>query len=86
MKKILVACLIFAIVSVACCCRCGYRPGGCIITRAAPAGRACRCSYKGAWTCGGSVVDCRDLNSQHCKNPDQSFESCYQGSGDCDGY
>ena len=86
MKTILIAFLIFAIVSVACCCDCDYRAGGCIISKAAPPGKACRCSYKGAWTCGGSVVDCLNNNSPKCKNPDRTRASCLQGSGDCGGY
>lgn len=67
-------------------CDCDYSPGGCKISSQAPAGWACDCSYKGAWTCGGSVVACRDDSNPKCKAPDRSLESCLQGGGDCDGY
>ncbi|MBI3073476.1 MAG: hypothetical protein HYY84_15300 [Deltaproteobacteria bacterium] len=72
--------------SANCSCDCDYHPGGCVVSRPAPRGRACKCSYKGAWTCGGSLANCRDLSSPRCKNPDTSVASCVQGGGDCDGY
>lgn len=67
-------------------CDCDYHPGGCSISSAAPANLACLCTYKGAWTCGGSVVVCQDPNADACRNPTTSFESCAQGRGDCQGY
>jgi glycerophosphoryl diester phosphodiesterase len=65
-------------------CDCNYERGGCYISRVAPKGTACRCSYKGAWTCGGSVTRCRDENSRYCRTPDASRASCLQGGGDCE--
>jgi hypothetical protein len=67
-------------------CDCDYHPGGCSISKAAPVDTTCRCAYKGAWTCGGSVVRCKDPNSAACKSPDATIVSCFQGSGDCGGY
>ena len=67
-------------------CDCDYHPGGCSISRAAPSGMACKCFYKWFWTCGGTVVQCRDPSSNVCRNPDESVSSCTQGSGDCEGY
>lgn len=67
-------------------CDCDYHPGGCTISKPAPAGYACDCSYKGAWTCGGSTVTCLDDQSPYCKAPDKSIDSCVQGGGDCQGY
>ena len=67
-------------------CDCDYHPGGCSINKAAPAGFACDCSYKGAWTCGGQNVTCLDDQSPFCKEPDTSIQSCAQGGGDCQGY
>ncbi|MCW8931711.1 MAG: hypothetical protein OQL19_15945 [Gammaproteobacteria bacterium] len=67
-------------------CDCDYHPGGCSISKAAPTGFACDCSYKGAWTCGGQNVTCLDEQSPYCKAPDTSIQSCAQGGGDCQGY
>jgi len=67
-------------------CDCDYHPGGCSISKAAPAGYACDCSYKGVWTCGGENVTCLDEQSPYCKAPDKSIQSCAQGGGDCGGY
>ncbi len=77
---------LFALVAVALGCDCNYHPGGCQVSSRAPDGYACRCSYKGFYTCGGSVVGCLDANSQYCQHPDLSYHSCVQGGGDCDGY
>ncbi len=66
-------------------CDCDYHPGGCTISWPAPSGKACKCKYKGAWTCSGSLVSC-DAKNEKCKNPDASFEACKIGKGDCDGY
>lgn len=60
-------------------CDCDYSTGGCKISKAAPAGFACDCSYKGAWTCGGDIARCSDTDSSLCKNPTNSFESCLLG-------
>ena len=67
-------------------CDCDYHAGGCTISSVAPGGTACHCSYKGAWTCGGSVTKCRDSTAQNCITPDKSVSSCNQGGGDCGGY
>ena len=67
-------------------CDCDYHSGGCSISSAASPGSACRCSYKGFYTCSGSEAGCRDSESQYCKNPDKSIQSCFLGGGDCGGY
>ncbi|XP_066927748.1 uncharacterized protein [Clytia hemisphaerica] len=67
-------------------CDCNYHPGGCTISKIAPANYACKCQYKGAWTCNGYVVECREPNDDKCRQPDNSFRSCMQGDGDCQGY
>jgi hypothetical protein len=67
-------------------CDCDYHPGGCSISQAAPKDTACQCKYKGAWTCGGTIVKCLDPASPFCGNPGTSIESCLQGQGDCEGY
>ncbi|XP_057376657.1 uncharacterized protein LOC130697880 [Daphnia carinata] len=67
-------------------CDCDYHSGGCVISQPAPPGSACRCSYKGFFTCRGSNTGCRDASSQYCKNPDTSIQSCFLGGGDCGGY
>ena len=83
----LIICLLtFAVPSLVAGCDCDYHPGGCSISRAAFTGSACQCKYLGGWTCGGSIVKCRDSSSQYCKNPDRSYNSCLQGGGDCEGY
>jgi glycerophosphoryl diester phosphodiesterase len=69
-----------------CGCDCDYHPGGCVISKPAPAGQACKCSYKGAWTCGGSVTACSNPGSPLCRAPDTSIAACALGGGDCDGY
>ena len=67
-------------------CDCDYHPGGCKISKVAPQGTACHCSFKGAWTCGGSVAPCRTPYAAVCTNPDKSYASCAMGGGDCGGY
>ncbi|XP_053404444.1 dermonecrotic toxin LdSicTox-alphaIB3b-like [Mercenaria mercenaria] len=67
-------------------CDCDYHRGGCTISQAPPSNTACHCSYKGFWTCGGSIIRCKDFNSYYCKNPDYSIHTCYMGGGDCGGY
>jgi hypothetical protein len=69
-----------------CNCDCDYHPGGCVISKLAPVGKACKCTYKGGWTCGGSTVACKSATSPYCKRPDTTVNSCKQGGGDCDGY
>jgi hypothetical protein len=67
-------------------CDCEYHAGGCSISTPAPSGLACKCQYKGAWTCGGETQLCLDSNDAACKNPDKSIQACAQGGGDCGGY
>lgn len=67
-------------------CDCDYHPGGCSISQAPPPYTACKCLYKGFWTCGGEITRCRDENSYFCRTPDTSFNTCLLGGGDCDGY
>lgn len=67
-------------------CDCDYKRGGCVISKAAPKYSACKCKYKGAWTCGGGVVQCGDPTSDKCETPDKSKTSCHVGGGDCGGY
>jgi len=42
--------------------------------QAASSGSACRCSYKGIYTCSGSETGCRHPDSRYCKNPDESVQ------------
>jgi len=67
-------------------CDCDYDPGGCFISEAAPEGKACKCVYKGGFTCGGDVVSCGNPESPKCTAPDKSVGSCTMGGGDCGGY
>ena len=67
-------------------CDCDYHPGGCTISKKAPSCAACRCSYKGGWTCGGSLVRCPIFTNSLCQNPDYTKDSCVFGGGDCGGY
>jgi len=71
-------------------CDCDYHHhrggGGCSISQAAPKYTACKCVYKGGWTCQGGVVRCRNENDPLCLNPDKSIGSCNLGGGDCGGY
>ena len=67
-------------------CDCDYHSGGCSISKPATPGNACKCSYKGFYTCKGSQTGCRDASSKYCKRPDTSIQSCFQGGGDCGGY
>jgi glycerophosphoryl diester phosphodiesterase len=66
-------------------CDCNYYAGGCTISWPAPSGQACKCKYKGAWTCSGALVAC-DSGEEKCDKPDASSEACKLGKGDCDGY
>lgn len=67
-------------------CDCDYHPGGCSISKAAPTMFACKCDYKGAWTCGSESVACVQQGSGKCNNPDTGAASCALGGGDCGGY
>lgn len=67
-------------------CECTYSSGGCSVTKRAPSGLACQCTYPFLWTCEGWVVLCSDASNPKCKHPDLSKESCLQGRGDCGAY
>ncbi|XP_074657214.1 uncharacterized protein LOC141910379 [Tubulanus polymorphus] len=67
-------------------CDCNYSNGGCYVVKAAPWNKACKCRYRGAWTCSGSVTTCMRPGSPECQNPTKSFASCLNGGGDCQGY
>ncbi|GLC58316.1 hypothetical protein PLESTB_001345600 [Pleodorina starrii] len=73
-------------------CDCNYvnkglfKRSGCAISEPPPANTACKCIYRGAWTCGGEVVPCSDSTSPFCKSPGYDKNTCQQGRGDCDGY
>lgn len=71
-------------------CDCSYfyriSGGGCAVTKSAPPDHACRCTYKGFWTCGGQTTECSDTNDRLCRLPDVSKEACLLGGGDCSGY
>jgi len=94
MRKFLIACLLFSIVSLISTCDCGYRSktwyggGGCVITKPARTHYACRCQYYGWWSCSGSELNCDWENSVdgNCDKPDTSKKSCEYGRGDCGGY
>ncbi|XP_029440463.1 uncharacterized protein LOC115080440 isoform X2 [Rhinatrema bivittatum] len=67
-------------------CDCDYHCGGCSISRVAPPNKACHCKYKGLWTCGGEVTDCKQPDAPYCKNPDRTLASCLEGGGNCRSY
>ena len=73
-------------------CDCGYAlfAGGCYISDAVDfPGCACKCRtgrFPGYLSCHGVDVNCKDPESDACKNPDKSKASCKQGGGDCGGY
>eukprot|EP00123_Amoebidium_parasiticum_P011476 comp20735_c1_seq1/m.27128 comp20735_c1_seq1/g.27128 ORF comp20735_c1_seq1/g.27128 comp20735_c1_seq1/m.27128 type:complete len:478 (-) comp20735_c1_seq1:21-1454(-) len=63
----------------------GLDPSGCVLSMTPKNGTACKCKYRGAWTCGGVRVAC-DLAEMRCRNPVMSKETCVLGGGDCGGY
>ena len=68
-------------------CNCDHYKGGCKVATAASPMNACKCSYKGFWTCTGSVTSCASPYSKGCLHPaSKSVEVCNQGGGDCGGY
>lgn len=67
-------------------CDCDYKRGGCIISKVAPKYSACKCKYKGFYTCGGEVVRCTNEGAAECVSPSSSKASCTLGGGDCGGY
>ena len=86
MKTILIGIFLFALVAVSLGCDCDYHSGGCQVSSSAPENFACYCSYKGFYTCGGSIVGCKNPGSPYCQRPDLTYPSCLQGGGDCGGY
>lgn len=69
-----------------CGCDCNYEPGGCVVAKPAPPGRACQCEMDGPWRCRGRVAECADMSSALCAQPDTSAAACALGGGDCEGY
>ena len=74
-------------------CNCDYsKSGGCKISKPAPPGTACKCVFscsepcKGAWACWGEVTYCHTSIVAVCIGPNQSYDSCVNGGGDCGGY
>ena len=67
-------------------CDCNYHSGGCSISKPASPGNACKCSYKGFWSCAGSQTGCSDPSSHYCHNPDTSIQSCFLSGDYCEGY
>ncbi|XP_066922651.1 dermonecrotic toxin LiSicTox-betaID1-like [Clytia hemisphaerica] len=67
-------------------CECTYYSGGCKVTKAAPKGLACQCTYPFLWTCKGWVVQCTDQAASQCQNPGTLKQDCLEGRGDCGGY
>ena len=49
-------------------------------------GCACKCFYSFLMSCKGVDANCKDPESDACKNPDKSKASCEQGGGNCGGY
>ncbi|KZS16633.1 Uncharacterized protein APZ42_017240 [Daphnia magna] len=56
------------------------------MVRPARPGMACKCVYRGFWTCEGRTIGCSDQNHHLCRNPNTSKEACHFGNGDCGGY
>lgn len=67
-------------------CDCTFQSGGCVIISKPPPNAACRCDYKGFWTCRGNIVRCRAPAEHVCRNPDFSKSTCLYGGGNCGGY
>merc|ERR1719186_766330 len=66
-----------------CDCDYWYSNGGCQISKAAPPGYKCYCSYRGFWTCSGWATQCESYES--CPGYCSTSTCCNQGGGDCDG-
>lgn len=67
-------------------CECSYGAGGCTITKPAPPGTACKCSYTGGWTCSATIVTCKEDEAADCTSPSTNIGSCVQGDGECGAY
>ena len=78
--------MLMAVLVVTEACDCDYHSGGCTISSPASPGNACKCVYKGGWSCSGFEIGCSDLNNHYCNNPDKSQSACNLGGGDCGGY
>jgi hypothetical protein len=86
MKVLLLVVVVAVVFETASACDCNYHSGGCAMVRPASPGMACKCVYRGAWTCRGRQVGCSDQNHHLCQNPNTSKDACHFGNGDCGGY
>ena len=68
-----------------CGCDCVKYNGGCVVHKPGTQGYACKCKYWGQW-CLESDEECDWHSSYKCLFPDQSYEYCLLGGGDCSGY
>ena len=67
-------------------CDCVHYGNGCYISRPPPRYTACKCVLNGTGSCLGEIVNCLGGKSKLCESPDKSIYSCFQGTGDCNGY
>jgi hypothetical protein len=68
-------------------CDCDYSSaGGCKIVSGAQKGAACKCNYRGGWTCRGAVTTCAPGYEDICGETGTSIAHCLAGGGDCEGY
>jgi hypothetical protein len=86
MKVLLLVVVVAVVFETASACDCNYHSGGCAMVRPARPGMACKCVYKGFWTCAGRQVGCRDQHHHLCQNPNTSKDACQFADGDCRGY
>ncbi len=86
MKVLILVVVVAVVIETTSACDCDHRKGGCHIVSQARPGMACKCVYKGFWTCVGHQVGCTDQNHDLCQNPNMSREACEFANGDCGGY
>lgn len=67
-------------------CDCNKYGDGCYISRAPPRYTACRCVMNATNSCRGEIVSCLNRKSKFCETPEKSIYSCFQGTGNCNGY
>ena len=70
-------------------CDCEFEKGGCKIKFPAPPHHACKCEkMKGKELCTGTLTECEDESSSHCKSPGKDKEDCEQAGSEsnCKGY
>ena len=67
-------------------CDCGYALDGCFISKSPPRNIACKCIHELPGTCTGTIVQCLNTSSKYCISPDTTYNSCFQGDGNCEGY